>query len=281
MGYVGQVTTSSTTHKVGSTLYGTCATAAATAAKVVALSDFDMLVTGVTVHVKFTYSNTASSATLKVGSTDAKPLVMYGTTRVGTDEATSWPAGSIVSFTYDGTSWVMNGYKEGGSGGDTYRIQSNSAVRVTFAQKTTTTSNTAMAVSDSFTYDPASIGCFSVQEDNVNVANGYVYKITVVLQCQGTSSHTNVAAEVHTDDYSGEVSRVGGIWSPVKTTTCYGQLVLETVYSPASSFSGDIYVYARSTAAGAIVGSNDGAYMIIECLGPANPNLAYANGVSF
>lgn len=166
-------------------------------------------------------------------------------------------------------------------GGDTYHIQSNSVVKVTFAQKTTTTSNSALSISDNLVYDPASLGCFTVETDHVNLANGYVYKMTVVLQCQGTTSHTNVAAEIHTDDYSGEVSRIGGIWSPVKTTTCYGQIVLETVYSPASSFSGDIYVYGRSTAAGATIGSNDGAYMVIECLGPTNPNLAYANGVSF
>ena len=111
MGYVGKVKdTAGTTHLVGSTLYGTCATAAATAAKVVTLSDFSELVTGVTIHVKFTYSNTASNATLNVNSTGAKPLCSHGTTRVGTTEKTSWNAGAVVSLTYDGTSWVMNDY---------------------------------------------------------------------------------------------------------------------------------------------------------------------------
>ena len=111
MAYIGKVTdTAGNTHPVGSMLYGTCATAAATAAKVVTCADFSKLETGVTIHVKFTYSNTASNATLNVNSTGAKNLCCYGTTRVGTTEKTSWKAGAVVSFTYDGTSWVMNDY---------------------------------------------------------------------------------------------------------------------------------------------------------------------------
>lgn len=112
MGFVSKVTAGGATHLVGSSLYGTCSTAAGTSAKVATLADFDQLVIGVTVHIKFTYSNTASNATLKVGSTDAKDLCRHGTTRVGTTEASSWKAGAIVSFTYDGTSWVMNDYIE-------------------------------------------------------------------------------------------------------------------------------------------------------------------------
>lgn len=111
MAYIGKVTdTAGNTHLVGSTLYGTCATAAATAAKVVTCANFSKLETGVTIHVKFTYSNTASNATMNVNSTGAKNLCCYGTTRVGTTEKTSWKAGAVVSFTYDGTSWVMNDY---------------------------------------------------------------------------------------------------------------------------------------------------------------------------
>lgn len=111
MAYIGKITdTAGATHLVGSMLYGTCSTGASTAAKVVTLSDFSKLETGVTIHVKFTYTNTASNATLNVNSTGAKNLCCYGTTRVGTTEKTSWKAGAVVSFTYDGTSWVMNDY---------------------------------------------------------------------------------------------------------------------------------------------------------------------------
>lgn len=108
MGYVGKVTAGGSTHLVGSTLYGTCTTAAATAAKVVTCSDFTTLLTGVTIHVKFTYSNTASTCTLNVNSTGAKNVYRCGTTSPGTSAAWSWYAGAIVSFTYDGTNWIMN-----------------------------------------------------------------------------------------------------------------------------------------------------------------------------
>lgn len=110
MSYVGKVTAGGATHLVGSTLYGTCSTAAATAAKVVTCANFDKLETGVTIHVKFTNTNTASNATLNVNSTGAKPLCSYGTTRVDTSLYGSWGPGAVVSFTYDGTSWVMNDY---------------------------------------------------------------------------------------------------------------------------------------------------------------------------
>lgn len=116
MGYVGKITAGGTTHLVGSTLYGTCSTAANQAAKVVTCTNFSELVTGVTIHVKFTNSNTASNATLNVNSTGAKNLCRYGTTGVGTTVKSSWSAGAVVSFTYDGTSWVMNDYIEDTTG---------------------------------------------------------------------------------------------------------------------------------------------------------------------
>jgi hypothetical protein len=109
MSYAGQVEVGSgVTSPVASTLYGICNTAAATAAKIVALPDYDELVVGTTAHVKFTNGNTAENATLEVGSTAAKPIYQYGTTAPGITSAASWAANSVVSFTYDGTAWRMN-----------------------------------------------------------------------------------------------------------------------------------------------------------------------------
>lgn len=109
MSYAGQVETGGgSLSPVASTLYGVCNTAAATAAKIVDLAAYDELITGTTVHVKFTYGNTAASPTLQVGSTTAKSIYQYGTTAPGTTAATSWAANSVVSFTYDGTAWRMN-----------------------------------------------------------------------------------------------------------------------------------------------------------------------------
>jgi hypothetical protein len=78
MGTMAKFTTGDgATHLIASTAYGVCSTAAATAAKVVTLQDDSAftLFTGVTIHVKFTYANSAASPTLNVGGTGAKNLV--------------------------------------------------------------------------------------------------------------------------------------------------------------------------------------------------------------
>lgn len=138
MGYVGKVIVGGATHLVGSTLYGTCATGASTTAKAVSCSDFTTLISGVTIHVKFTYSNTASSPTLNVNSTGAKTILKYGTTKPGITSKDSWEAGAIVSFTYDGTNWVMNDCSAG-SGGD--YVSYSTAQSLTSAQKIQARSN--------------------------------------------------------------------------------------------------------------------------------------------
>lgn len=106
--YIGKVNVGGSELPVGSTLYGTCATGAGTAAKVVTMANFDQLLTGVTIHVKFTYSNTVANPTLNVNGTGAKTIYRYGTTAPSTSAETSWNAGAVVSFTYDGSYWQMN-----------------------------------------------------------------------------------------------------------------------------------------------------------------------------
>ena len=99
MSYIGKVSVDggTTEHLVGSTLYGTCSTAAGTAAKVVTCSDFDVLQTGVTIHVKFTAGSTTMT-TMNVNSTGAKPVGNVHHIELA----------GIAAFTYDGTSWNMN-----------------------------------------------------------------------------------------------------------------------------------------------------------------------------
>ena len=84
--------------------YGTCSTAAGTAAKVVALSGF-VLATGAEITVKFSATNTAANPTLNVNSTGAKGI-RYKNAAV--------PSGYIVAnktyrFVYDGTYWQIVG----------------------------------------------------------------------------------------------------------------------------------------------------------------------------
>ena len=94
--------------------YGTCTTAADTAAKVVTCSNF-VLATGATIKVKFTNANTYNgTSTLNVNSTGANDITYAGTS---TGTRYMWSAGEVVDFVYDGTNWVMS---DGGLATTTY-----------------------------------------------------------------------------------------------------------------------------------------------------------------
>ena len=92
--------------------FGTCTTAAATAAKVVTVdtTKYDFaLVEGVRVTVRFSNNNTASTPTLNVNSTGAKGIKYRNSTTI--KGASSWRANDIIEFVYDGTNWlVLGGY---------------------------------------------------------------------------------------------------------------------------------------------------------------------------
>jgi len=111
MGFGSKIRINNTDHSIASSLYGTCTDSAGTVGKTVTCADFDTLITGVTVYVKFAYGNTATSPTLNVNGTGAKPIYTAGTTPTtspGNTKLTSWYDNAIVSFTYDGTAWCMN-----------------------------------------------------------------------------------------------------------------------------------------------------------------------------
>ena len=88
--------------------YGVSSTAADTAAKTVTVDNFS-LVEGAMVIVKFTNTNSASSPTLNVSNTGAKPIYRYGTTAASTSQTTTgWRAGAVQTFVYDGSGWVRD-----------------------------------------------------------------------------------------------------------------------------------------------------------------------------
>jgi hypothetical protein len=86
------------------THYGTCSTAAGTAAKTVAVTGFN-LVTGARVTVKFTVTNTAASPTLNVNGTGAKAIKYRGST-INTGYLA---ANRVYEFVYDGTDYLFMG----------------------------------------------------------------------------------------------------------------------------------------------------------------------------
>lgn len=82
--------------------YGTCSTAEATAAKVVSLTDYELVKNGV-VAIKFTYGLCAS-ATLNINSKGAKPVFINGAAATATT-CKEVQAGDIALFIYDGTQY--------------------------------------------------------------------------------------------------------------------------------------------------------------------------------
>lgn len=115
MAYIAKINAGGTDHLIGSSLYGYCDTAAATVAKVVSIAGFDTLISGVTIHVMFKYTNTATSPTLNVSSTGAKPIYAYGTTATGKAVGSNWCANAVVALTYSTNTvstgaWMVNDY---------------------------------------------------------------------------------------------------------------------------------------------------------------------------
>lgn len=133
MSYAGKVRINNADSPIASALYGLCTTPGGTAAKVVSLSAFDALMTGVTIAVKFSQANTAANPTLNVNGTGDIPIYVYGSTKPGTTAATSWASNSIVTFTYDGTNWCMND------------VSSNNSI-ISMLESEVTTEATARAV---------------------------------------------------------------------------------------------------------------------------------------
>lgn len=83
--------------------YGTCDTAANTAAKVVACTGFT-LQTGSMITVKFAASNTVKDPTMNVNSTGAKTIRINDANLTA---SRNWGDGCAVTFVYDGTYWVL------------------------------------------------------------------------------------------------------------------------------------------------------------------------------
>lgn len=102
------------------TNYGSCSTAAGTAAKTVDCTGFS-LVTGAEITVKFTVSNAAANPTLNVNSTGAKPIFYRG---AAIDKA-YLVANRTYTFRYDGTNWDFVGDINVDTNTDTKVTQTN------------------------------------------------------------------------------------------------------------------------------------------------------------
>ena len=110
---ISKVEVGSTNHNLvaSNIAYGTCSTAAATAAKVITVTSPGWeLVVGSIIVIKFSATNTASNPTFNVNSTGAKS-VWYSTALITTSSLSyAGYANRHMIFVYDGTQYVFLGW---------------------------------------------------------------------------------------------------------------------------------------------------------------------------
>lgn len=116
--------------------------------------------TGTRITVKFTYSNTSSDSsnpvTLRIGNSDAYQIYLNANTPIGATKETSWGAGDIVDFIFDGSHWVKVNH--------TNYISGNATSASTLKYGTTTTLEAA-STSQTKSYAtiiPSSSGSYSL-----------------------------------------------------------------------------------------------------------------------
>ena len=92
-------------------VYGTCDTAAATAEKVVTISNSDnwKLSVGTVVMIYFSVSNSASSVKLNVNNTGAYPIWYNNAEYTSTGTAYTGYAKRVIKYMFNGTHWVWIG----------------------------------------------------------------------------------------------------------------------------------------------------------------------------
>ena len=117
--------------------YGTCSTAAGTAAKSAVINEA-VICKGTNVTLNMTSENTNASATLNITSTGAKNIY-YGTTttRPTTSNGYGWTAASTVTFVFDGAYWRL---------GDTSALAGLASVKSTVTEHSTSIQQNAEAI---------------------------------------------------------------------------------------------------------------------------------------
>lgn len=192
--------------------YGTCATAAATAAKEVTISNTTgwQLLPGTAIGVLFTYSNSASSVTLNVNGTGAKSIRYNNAIYTSTSTDICGYASRINYYVYDGTNWcfMSNGISNSNTYDRTYL--SNSGYKA---------GSTAIVAANIITAN--SSGLYQ------HLKSGAQFDITMPILYAGSACNANT------------VNNSGHICIPFTITTT--QSITLTAYKP---------IYIKGTLAG-------------------------------
>jgi microcystin-dependent protein len=232
-------------------LLGTCTTAAATAAKVVTLTDVTdfELTKGTVIVVKFTNSNTAQNPTLNVNGTGAKSIY-YNTSVVTTSSLwVAAQANRYMEYMYDGTNWVW--ISQCFDNNTTYSAMSKSELTT----GTATTSRVVRAdylksaildVAESSDVDTAdNITTFTSSDTTDANANAW----TSVTKLSSGEDHKSIFAKMsqmfknvrylyNSVPPIGTINAFGGTTAPNGWLLCQGQAISRTNYSKLFSVIG-------------------------------------------
>lgn len=275
----------------GGMFYGTCATAAATAAKAVVCEDFtsDHLVEGTAINVKFANAQTYNGApTLNVQSTGAKNIKRIGSTNAGRYE---WQAGEVIQFVYDGSYWVLT---DGGIATTTYY----GVTKLSSATNSTSNALAATASAVKAAYDLADTKVQKTVESGTKTTSVYNSGSTAYLNYSDSSSFADCTVAVRSTGVNitsrvlsqtdvepassssisanpnGNIDITAGVDSGTHTTIALTPTSVSTSrpLTPAS-----LPVASTSTLGGVKVGSG----LAIDSNGVLSLDISSASGVSF
>lgn len=233
-GYIGKVQIGSNTAVlIGSTLYGISTSDANNPVKTVVSSDdnsgkfinnnYDNLIQGTTIHVKFTKGNTAtSSITLQVGTTNQAKAV---------DGKFICDAGAIISFTLDENEhWVVNDVDN-----DTQYTFSegttNGAFNVSVNGATATTINIHGLGNAAYMGSTTALSSASTNDEFATAASVYSY-----VQ-QQTGGLAGLTGAMHFRGIATSAITDGGTESPTISGYDFGT-------NGANAIAGDVVVYS-------------------------------------
>lgn len=208
--------------------YGTCDTAAATAAKVITITGNTKwtLAAGSRITIKFSATNTASNPTFNVNGTGAKPVV-YNTAVIATSNLSyAGYKDRYMDFVYNGTQYVFVGWSV-----DTNSTYTNAGLGQGYGTCDTATSTAAKVVTLS-SYALTTGGVVAVKFTNAVPASA-----TMNINSKGAKAIFNRGAAI-----AANVIKAGDIATFIYDGTQYHLLTVDrdnnTTYSAAGSSLG-------------------------------------------
>lgn len=184
--YIGKVqigTDDRNRASIGSTLYGICTTSASTAEKIVILPEFDTIIHGVTVFVRFTEGNSATS-NVKLAVNNKGNYSVFGNC--------TCKANSVIGFTFDEATGLTSAEATG--------LTSASPFAHAISNSDTDYYWRVVNPTDIIASTNSSLGSVSINVNGVDVATGLaptanpIFTGTVTIPATTSASGDNTAA---------------------------------------------------------------------------------------